>query len=98
MLSHGALDQTTSIRSIEGLPWRGVSVIAQLSQNLRRMAARKCSVRRQLTRSDFDRPLSRGSIVSSAKEYYENAEKCFDWVRAAKTEHERLIFLQMAEV
>ena len=39
----------------------------------------------------------RGRIVSSAKEYYENAEECFDWARTAKTERERAIFLQMAE-
>ena len=24
--------------------------------------------------------------MSSAKEYYENAEECFDWARTAKTE------------
>jgi hypothetical protein len=35
--------------------------------------------------------------VSSAREYYENAEECFDWARTAKTERERAIFLQMAE-
>jgi hypothetical protein len=35
--------------------------------------------------------------VSSAREYYENAEECFDWARTAKTKRERLIFLQMAE-
>jgi hypothetical protein len=38
-----------------------------------------------------------GMHVSSAREYYENAEECFDWARTAKTERERLIFLQMAE-
>jgi hypothetical protein len=35
--------------------------------------------------------------VSSAREYYENAEECFDWAKTAKTERERFIFLQMAE-
>ena len=36
-------------------------------------------------------------IVSSAREYFENAEECFEWARTAKTERERAIFLQMAE-
>jgi hypothetical protein len=36
-------------------------------------------------------------IVSSAREFFENAEECFEWARNAKTERERAIFLQMAE-
>jgi hypothetical protein len=35
--------------------------------------------------------------VPSAREFYENAEECFAWARTAKSERERLIFLQMAE-
>jgi hypothetical protein len=36
-------------------------------------------------------------IVSSAREFFENAEECFEWARTAKTERERAIFLQMVE-
>jgi hypothetical protein len=36
-------------------------------------------------------------IVSSAREFFENPEECFEWARTAKTERERAIFLQMAE-
>jgi hypothetical protein len=36
-------------------------------------------------------------IVSSAREFFENAEECFEWARTAKTERERAILLQMAE-
>ena len=36
-------------------------------------------------------------IVSSAREFYENAQECFDWAGTAKTERERVIFLQMAQ-
>src|SRR4029079_3616378 len=35
-------------------------------------------------------------VVSSAKEYRENANECLGWARTAKTDRERDIFLQMA--
>jgi plasmid stabilization system protein ParE len=34
--------------------------------------------------------------VSSAEEFYENADEHFAWAETAKTERERAIFLQMA--
>ena len=38
-----------------------------------------------------------GCVVSMAKEFYENADECFDWASTAKTERERLIFMQMRD-
>jgi hypothetical protein len=35
-------------------------------------------------------------VVSSVKEFRENASECFGWARTAKTDKERDIFLQMA--
>ena len=35
--------------------------------------------------------------MSMAKEFYENADECFGWARTAKTERERLIFMQMRD-
>jgi hypothetical protein len=35
--------------------------------------------------------------VSTAKEFYENADECFGWAKTAKTERERLIFMQMRD-
>jgi hypothetical protein len=34
--------------------------------------------------------------VSSAEEFYKNADEHFGWAESAKTERERAIFLQMA--
>jgi hypothetical protein len=34
--------------------------------------------------------------VSSAEEFYENADEHFGWAETAKTKRERAIFLQMA--
>ena len=39
----------------------------------------------------------RGCVVSTAKEFYENAAECFRWAKTAKTERERLIFMQMRD-
>jgi hypothetical protein len=36
-------------------------------------------------------------VVSSADQYRAFADECFGWARTAKTEHERAIFLQMAQ-
>jgi hypothetical protein len=38
-----------------------------------------------------------GCVVSTAKEFYENADECFGWANTAKTERERLIFMQMRD-
>ncbi len=35
--------------------------------------------------------------MSSAKEYREFARECMDWARTARSEHERAIFMQMAQ-
>jgi hypothetical protein len=35
--------------------------------------------------------------MSSANEFREFARECMDWAKTARTEHERSIFLQMAE-
>jgi hypothetical protein len=32
-----------------------------------------------------------------ANEFYENADECFGWASTAKTERERLIFMQMRD-
>ena len=32
-----------------------------------------------------------------AKEFYENADECLGWANTAKTERERLIFMQMRD-
>ena len=36
--------------------------------------------------------------MSSAEEYREFAEECLGWARTARSDRERRIFLQMAEV
>jgi hypothetical protein len=36
-------------------------------------------------------------VVNSASEYREHADECFDWARTARSERERLIFIQMAK-
>jgi hypothetical protein len=38
-----------------------------------------------------------GCVVSTAKEFYENADECFGWAKTAKTKRERLIFMQMRD-
>jgi hypothetical protein len=35
--------------------------------------------------------------VTSASEYQKHADECFGWARTARSERERLIFIQMAE-
>jgi hypothetical protein len=42
--------------------------------------------------------LWRGRNMSSAEEYREFAEECLGWARTARSDRERRIFLQMAEV
>jgi hypothetical protein len=42
--------------------------------------------------------LVRVRAVSSAKEFREYARECLDWANTARSERERSIFLQMAEI
>ena len=35
--------------------------------------------------------------MSASKEFYENAAECFQWAKTARTERERLIFMQMRD-
>jgi hypothetical protein len=36
-------------------------------------------------------------VVSSVEDYRANADECMDWARTARSERERLIFIQMAQ-
>jgi hypothetical protein len=58
--------------------------------------ANRCTIATIFKREIFPRWRTLcGCVVSMAKEFYENADECLGWANTAKTERERLIFMEM---
>ena len=58
--------------------------------------ANRCTIATIFKREIFPRWRTLwGGLGAMAKEFYENADECLGWANTAKTERERLIFMEM---